>query len=122
MAARKVIQKLTHNEANVKVTNATADNVTITLNTDLKLSSETLGTPKVNIDKIFWSVSPVAGASITITRDSVAIATLYGSGELNLNANGMTDDEKNVNDILVTIAGTGGSVYLKLKKVEGYGD
>lgn len=122
MAARKVIQKLTHNEANVKITNATADNAVIDIDVDLKLASETIGTPRVTIDKIFYSVSPVSGASITITRNTVAIATLFGSGEINLNANGMTDDEQPAHDITVTFAGTGGTVYLKLKKVEGYGD
>lgn len=123
MAATKVIQKLTHNEANVKITNATADTATIDLQTDLLLGSESLDASQtVNIDKVFWSVGYAAGNSVTITRNSVAIATLFGSGEMNLNANGMVDDHNNTHDIVVTFAGTGGTVYLKLKKTKGYGD
>ncbi len=121
MAAQKIISKLAHNEANVKITNASADTATVELQTDLKLSTETLeATQYVNIDKLVWSVSPVAGASITITRNAVAIATLFGSGEMNLSAFGMTDDQLNTYDITVTFASTGGTLYMKLKKLTGY--
>ncbi len=121
MAAQKIISKLAHNEANVKITNASADTATVDLQTDLKLSTETLeATQYVNIDKLVWSVSPVAGASITITRNAVAIATLFGSGEMNLSAFGMTDDQLNTYDITVTFASTGGTLYMKLKKLTGY--
>jgi len=205
MAATKRILKLTHNDANVKIITASADNATVGLLTDLKLGSESVSqgvvtvglgnggsgytsapqvvfTPagtggtdaaaiailnatgsvtavnvtnygsgytaapavsfvpagtggtgataaaalytgaRVAIDKIMWSTSPVAGASITLTRNSEAIAVLFGSGEMDLNAKGMTDDSQAAYDIVCTFAGTGGTAYLKLKKVSGFGD
>lgn len=123
MAARKVISKLTHYEANVKVTNPTADNATIDLDTDLFSAAvrDTLnGTQIVDIQKIMWSVSPIAGAAATLTRNSVVLCTLCGTGELNLNANGMSENEGHASDIVVTFIGTGGTVWLKLKKISGY--
>jgi hypothetical protein len=204
MAALKKILKLTHNDANVKITSASADSATVGIQTDMKLGSESfsmgvvsvalstggsgytappqvLFTPvgtggsdasavavltsgvvtdvrvtnygsgytaaptvafvpagtggtgavgtaslytaaRVAIEKIMWSVSPVSGASMTITRNAEAVAVLYGSGEMDLNARGMTDDTHAAYDIGVAFAGSGGTAYLKLKKVSGYGD
>lgn len=123
MAGRVVVSKLTHNEANVKVVGtAASDTGTIALATTLLLAGETLGTPVVNIDKVFWSIAPSTTNFITITRNSVVIATLFSTGEMNLNAMGMTEDEGNGSDIVITFAGGAGNIYLKLKKVEGYGD
>jgi hypothetical protein len=121
MAAIKQVLKLTHNEAVVKITNATADNASIDLQTDLKLTDEVLESNQtVHISKILFCVSPVSGASITVTRNSVAEATLFGSGEFDFSANGMAESHNATHDITVTFAGTGGTVYLKLKKVDGY--
>jgi len=204
MAATKKILKLTHGDANVKITSTAADTATIGIQTDLKLGSESfslgvvavalstggsgytappqvvfnpvgtggtdasavavltsgavsevrvtnygsgytappgvsfiaIGTggsgaagtaslytgARVAIDKIMWSVSPVAGSYMTLTRNSEAVATLYGTGEMDLNARGMTDDTHAAYDILATFTGSGGTAYLKLKKVSGYGD
>jgi hypothetical protein len=125
MAVRKVISKLTHNEANVKVYGAAADTATIDLVTDLALASDIisgLGIQKVEINKILWSTAPVAGSSITLTRGGVVIAALFGSGEMNLNAMGMTEDDLDTAALVVTMVGTAGTIYLKLKKTNGYGD
>lgn len=123
MAATTTIQKLTHNEANVKFYSASAQaSAALALATDLKLASETVDTPVVNIDKILWTTSPVSGAYITITRNATIVAALYGTGEMNLNALGMTEDQLNTDNITVTFVGTGGTCYLKLKKTTGYGD
>lgn len=121
MAATKQVLKLTHNEAVVKVTNPTADTATIDLQTDLKLASEVLEASQVvSISKILFSVSPVAGASISILRGATTEATLFGSGEFDLSANGMAEDHSPTTDITVTFTGTGGTVYLKLRKTTGY--
>jgi hypothetical protein len=125
MSAVKSILKLTHNEANVKVTaTAAADTATITVDSDLKLGSDTTAAAwEVVLDKVLWTCSPISGAYITVVRNAVLIVQLYGSGEMNLNALGMADDQQKDKDLVVTfVGGSGGVIYLKLKKRAGYGD
>src|SRR5574343_533634 len=110
MAATKKILKLTHHDATVKVTAASADNATVSVGTDLKLGSETITTAKVSIEKLLWSVSHSAG-TLTITRNSEVIATLYGTGEMDLNAKGMVEDSQSGSDLVVAFAGSGGTVF-----------
>jgi len=202
MAATKKILKLTHNDANVKITSASADSATISVATDLKLGSETiasgvvsvtmgttgtgytappqvvfstatgfsgwgaqgvavlstgavtavqmtsygsgytaapavsfipvgtggtgavgtavLGTgARVTIEKLLWSVQTGTG-SMSVTRNSEAVLTVYGTGEMDLNAKGMVEDQNNSFDIVVAFGGSGGSCFLKLRKVDGY--
>ena len=123
MTVRTVISKLTHNEANVKVTSSAAsDNDTIGLTDDLKLASDTLAGPIVDIAKIMWSQAAGSTNYITITRNSVVICLLYNSGEMDFNAKGMSEDEGHGSDIVVTFVGAPGTIYMKLKKTTGYGD
>lgn len=202
MAATKKILKLTHNDANVKITSASADTATISVGTDLKLGSESVATgvvsttvgaggsgytappqvvfttspgfsgwgaqavailaadavstvqmtnygtgytaapavsfvpvgtggtgasgtavlgtgARVTIEKVLWSVQTGSG-SLTVTRNSEAVLTLFGSGEMDLNAKGMVEDQNNSHDIAVAFAGSGGTCFLKLRKVDGY--
>src|SRR6185312_7422122 len=111
---------------------------TITLNSDLILGVGGAGTSSdagsaldgaadsnpftVTISKILYSCAPVTGDSISITRNSLVVATLFGSGELDLSAKGIVDTDQATHDIVVTFTGSGGTVYLKLKKATGYGD
>jgi hypothetical protein len=124
-SATVAIQKLTHNEANVKVTATGATAATITLNTNLYSATAgdlTGASGSVEIAKVMWCVSPVSGAFVTITRAS-DVLYLYGTGEFNLNANGMLENDSPLNDITVTFSGAGGgTVFMKLKKTSGYGD
>ena len=126
MAGVKTVLKLTHTDATVKVTGTTAnDTATIGVDSDLKLSSDvTTGAAwDVTIEKMLWSNSPVAGAYMTVVRNSELIAQLFSSGEMDLSAKGMADDRQSGKDIVVTfVGGSGGVIYLKFKKRTGYGD
>ena len=125
MTVNAYVLKLTHNESNVKITSTAAgDNYTITLGTDLVIPLiETPGTPEVAIDKMMWTVSPVAASYVKIERGATLICNLHATGEMDLNSRGITDDAGYTSDIKVTfVGGSGGVIYLKLKKRAGYGD
>ena len=108
--------KLTEQTAVVKVTGTTAE--TIALNTDiLDPRQEVTGTARANIVSITW----VTQGNTTIVRGGTNIMTLpAGVGQINLmDYLGAVDNVNNNSNIVVTIA-TGGSVYIQLRKVDGY--
>jgi hypothetical protein len=120
MAIKKNLVKLNHIDSVVKILNdvETADTVTVTLQTDLLKSNETLTvgkSPKVAISSIEWSVNTSTGY-IVIVRNGKVIQRLYGTGEM---TNAFSaDHEEEDSDIQVTM--TGGTAYIRLLKVQGY--
>lgn len=122
MAVVKTILKNTDQEAVVKV-QGTAASATIALATDLLGSSQALdgATQTVNITGLQWSGAP--DGVITVTRNSVVIATLQttAAGALEMNGQMMIPDTiENTQDIVVTISGAQSECWIKLRKAGGY--
>lgn len=90
---------------------------TIRLNNELKKSTETVGTPVVDISAIYWTLGD--GATATITRNSVLLHTLHLSGKLEFF--GFSDNRENESDIVVSVTGAGGTVIVQAAKIAGYG-
>lgn len=120
-AATKVKLQNSHTRSIVKVASVTAngaDTATIALATDLLHTdgleiTQTANSPKVNITRIWYSV-PSSGY-VTITRNSVIVATLYGHDTID----NFSLAENNGSDIGVAFS-AGGTVILELAKVSGY--
>ena len=113
--ATKAVLKLTQVHGVVKVRGT--GSATIALATDLKKASETQSSPKANIRTIHWAMSN--GDTATITRNSVTIYYLSGTGKMEFL--GWSDNEENGSDIVVNFASGTGSVVLELAKISGYG-
>ena len=113
--ATKTIISNSNTRTVVKVASATAvgaDTATIAL-ADIVMGGQTASSPKANITKIWYSV-PAAGY-VTLTRNSVIVATLYGQGEID----GFGFAENNTNDVDVAFS-AGGTVMVELAKLTGY--
>ncbi len=117
MAAVTTVLKLTQVQGVVKVHGGNTDTATIALATTLKKSTETQASPIVNIKRIQWATDK--NADITITRNSVVIWDLFGTGDLDFN--GCADTEENDSDIIVTFNNGDGTVIIETSKVSGYG-
>ena len=117
MAAVTTVLKLTQVQGVVKVHGGNSDTATIALATTLKKSTETQASPIVNIKRIQWATDK--NADITITRNSVVIWDLFGTGDLDFN--GYADTEENDSDIIVTFNNGDGTVIIETSKVSGYG-
>ena len=113
--ADKAVLKLTQVHGVVKVRGT--GSATIALATDLKKTSESQSTPKVNIRTIHWAMSD--GDTATVTRNSVTLYYLSGTGKMEFM--GWSDNEENGSDIVVNFSSGTGSVVLELAKVSGYG-
>ena len=120
-ATKTVIQK-SNTRATIKVASLTAtgaDTSTISLTTDLAYTSgegtvQTVVSPKANISKIWYSVP--SGGYVTITRNSVIVATLFGHDVIE----GFNFAENNGSDIAIAFS-AGGTVILEINKIDGYG-
>jgi len=117
MAAVTTVLKLKQVQGVVKVHGGNTDTATIALATTLKKSTETQASPIVNIKRIQWATDK--NADITITRNSVVIWDLFGTGDLDFN--GYADTEENDSDIIVTFNNGDGTVIIETSKVSGYG-
>lgn len=117
MAAVTTVLKLTQVQGVVKVHGGNTDTATIALATTLKKSTETQASPIVNIKRIQWATDK--NADITITRNSVVIWDLFGTGDLDFN--GYADTEENDSDIVVTFNNGDGTVIIETSKISGYG-
>lgn len=117
MAAVTTVLKLTQVQGVVKVHGGNSDTATIALATTLKKSTETQASPIVNIKRIQWATDK--NADITITRNSVVIWDLFGTGDLDFN--GYADTEENDSDIVVTFNNGDGTVIIETSKISGYG-
>jgi hypothetical protein len=123
MAVTKTVLKKTQTEAVVKVA-GTADSATIDLDVDLVAATElagTAGSQLVNITSLQWAGA--SGGTITITRNSVVIATLQANaaGELDFGGQMMVPDTvENDQNIVVTISGAQAECWMRLRKAAGY--
>ena len=113
--ADKAVLKLTQVHGVVKVRGT--GSATDALATDLKKTSESQSTPKVNIRTIHWAMSD--GDTATVTRNSVTLYYLSGTGKMEFM--GWSDNEENGSDIVVNFSSGTGSVVLELAKISGYG-
>lgn len=115
MAATTTVLKLTQIQGVVKVHGANSESATIALATTLKKSTETVGTPAVNIRRLYWSTA----GQIDITRNGEHIWHLTGNGDLDFH--GFADNQENESDIVVSFSTTDGVVIVDCAKVSGYG-
>lgn len=116
--ATYTILKKTRQHAVVKVVGT--GQVTIPLS-DLKLSDETLTTPKAGITYMAWA-TPSANIEchIIITRAGKIIYDLSGNGDWNFaQNNGFRDDDNSDGDLEINFAGDSGSLIIGLTK-SGY--
>lgn len=113
--ATKAVLKLTQVHGVVKVRGT--GSATIALATDLKKSTETQSSPKVNIRTIHWALT--AGDTATVTRNGEILYYLSGTGEMEFQ--GWSDNEENGSDIVVDFSSGNGAVVLELAKISGYG-
>jgi hypothetical protein len=122
MAVTKTVLKNTNQESVVKVA-GTAAAATIDISSDLLASTQALdgATQTVNIVGLVWTGA--TDGIITITRNSVVIATLQANaaGMLYFDGQSMIPDTiQNTSDIVVTISGAQAECWLRLRKVGGF--
>lgn len=122
MAVAKTVLKNTNNETVIKVA-GTAAAATIDLSVDLLAATQALdgATQAVNILSFNWAGG--ADGIITITRNSVVIATLQANaaGMMYFDGQSMIPDSiENTSDIVVTISGAQCELWMKVRKVSGY--
>ncbi len=115
MAATKTVTKLTTTDAIVRiVATDAADAATVDLQTDLKMTNETIGaTQTVYITAVLTSTNN----SIKVQRNAVTVADLYGNNQF-LEAEWAITDQS-THDIITTFTGPG-TIVMHLKKVDGY--
>ena len=117
MAIVKTVLAKDNRKAIVRVTATSAGNVTIDIDSDLKLTNETITSSalKVAIQKIEYSCE--AAKDITVVRNSVLVATVHpGAPKIETSI----QDEGN-QDIVVTFSGKG-MILLHLSKMGGFND
>jgi hypothetical protein len=117
MAAVKTVLKKTTNKVVVRITaTASADTATIDLQTDCKMTNETLtGTQRVNI--VFTSWSSASDIKLTRNDPAITVAHYFGTGSNEIPQ--FTIVDQNDQDIVVTFGGAG-MIMLELTKVEGF--
>lgn len=99
--------------ATIKVTGTGSQTITLA---SLARTDETVATPKVDIHEVMFAGNQTA--KTLITRNSVDVLALTGTGHWEFN--GMALSENNGSDIVVNIGDTNGTVILVLKKIKGY--
>jgi hypothetical protein len=118
MAAVKTVLKKTTNKVIVRITATAAnDTATIDLQTDCKMTNETLvagaDSQLVNIAEVFWTT----GSSVKLERNGVLVGDFHGVGQI-VEAEWVITDQQS-KDIVVTFAGAG-TIMLVLSKVAGF--
>jgi hypothetical protein len=118
MAAVKTVLKKTTNKVIVRITaTAAADTATIDLQTDCKMTNETLvagaDSQLVNIAEVFWTTD----SSVKLERNGVLVGDFHGGGQI-VEAEWVITDQQS-KDIVVTFAGAG-TIMLVLSKVAGF--
>ena len=118
MAITKTVLAKDNRKAIVRVTaTGTNENVTIDIDSDLKLTNETITSSalKVAIQKIEYSCQ--AAKDITVVRNSVLVATVHpGAPKIETSIQDEGDQ-----DIVVTFSGKG-MILLHLSKMGGFND
>ena len=117
MAITKTVLAKDNRKAIVRVTATSAGNATIDIDSDLKLTNETITSSalKVAIQKIEYSCQ--AAQDITVVRNSVLVATVHpGAPKIETSIQDEGDQ-----DIVVTFSGKG-MIILHLSKMGGFND
>ena len=117
MAIVKTVLAKDNRKAIVRVTATSAGNATIDIDSDLKLTNETITSSalKVAIQKIEYSCE--AAKDITVVRNSVLVATVApGAPKIETSIQDEGDQ-----DIVVTFSGKG-MILLHLSKMGGFND
>ena len=117
MAITKTVLAKDNRKAIVRVTATSAGNATIDIDSDLKLTNETITSSalKVAIQKIEYSCQ--AAKDITVVRNSVLVATVHpGAPKIETSIQDEGDQ-----DIVVTFSGKG-MILLHLSKMGGFND
>lgn len=122
MAVTKSIIKASEKECFLKIA-GNAGSATISLDTDLKVSTETLAAVprRVNVAALQWTGDTTS--VITIVRNSVTAFTLNCGASGFFDFSGAMvppDDTENASNIVVTISGGEAQLWLRLRKVDGY--
>lgn len=117
------VLKNTQQEAVVKVYGGTGTSETIDLQTTILGSFQELdgATQTVNIVGVTWTGQNAT--EITVTRNSTVVMTLPSTGSSTIEFGGQTlppETTANTSDVVVSITGGVGEVWLKLRKVGGY--
>lgn len=121
MAVTKTIIKRTHQEAIVKV-GGTDGNATINISTDLLSHNQQLSGDTVRVDIVGCMTTGMLGNGITVTRNNVPVLAFAGENStiFDFEGQGFRDETQNDKNIVVTISGAEGHVYLTLRKVAGF--
>lgn len=121
--ASKSFLKITHQDCVAKVA-GNAGSVTIDLATDLlPVTGQVLdgATQSVNITGVSWTGTN--DAVITISRNNLIVMSLPSTGSNYLdfdNSQMVPENTNNTYPLVVTITGTQGEAWIRLKKVGGY--
>jgi len=120
MPVTKTVLKKTPQVAVVKLVGSGSS--TIDLDVDLKTIDESFlgyANANVNISGVMWSFSGTD--SLTIARNSTTVMVLYGNDNWTFNQQyGFTDTSNNNSNIVCTLSGSGGTVFVTLSKTQGY--
>ena len=120
MPVTKTVLKKTPQVAVVKLVGSGSS--TIDLDVDLKTIDESFlgyANANVNISGVMWSFS--GADSLTIARNSTTVMVLYGNDNWTFNQQyGFTDTSNNNSNIVCTLSGSGGTVFVTLSKTQGY--
>lgn len=117
MAFAKSNIKLTQVQAVVRCSGTGGDSGTIDIDTDILKSGETASSPTVDIKRVHWNCDK--NAAVTITRNSVDIMHVHGTGFTDWY--GWVENTENASDIGIAISTGDAVVWLELSKVTGFG-
>ncbi len=117
MAFAKSNIKLTQVQAVVRCSGTGGDSGTIDIDTDILKSGETASSPTVDIKRVHWNCDK--NAEVTITRNSVDIMYVHGTGFTDWY--GWVENTENASDIGIAISNGDAVVWLELSKVTGFG-
>lgn len=118
-AITPIILKNHSHEVVIKVTGAAGDTSTIDISTLANANQTQSGTAKVNICAVRYAGQ--TGSIVAIARNSVNIMTFEAAGvDGEEFAAGWVDTQENESDIALSFTGQGATVYLTLRKQDGF--
>lgn len=121
MAVTKTILKNTHQSAVVKV-GGTDGSATIDLQADILSAGQALDGATQTVNIVSVTTTGLLNSAISVTRNGVPVMAFSpeNSGKIQLNESGFVDTQENTSDIVVTVSGAEGYLYLVLHKSGGY--
>jgi hypothetical protein len=121
MAVTKTIVKKTSSEAIVKI-GGTSGSATIDISADLLSHNQALSGDTVRVDIVGAMVTGLLTSAITVVRNSVPVLAFAGenSGTFDFEGQGFRDETQNNQNIVVSISGAEGHIYLTLRKSAGF--